>query len=92
MGNYCGGFSCGWGFDTARPFPCLNADPPSGESVVLSTGSMKSTGSGQPVSDSSVFQGGDSVAHHRSLHDQPKEVDVRKKSTPLFFFVFFSTS
>lgn len=57
--DYSGGFLCRRGVITARRLPCLNAAPPSGESVILpvkvtpkthnsQTGSRKSTGSGQP--------------------------------------------
>lgn len=97
--DYSGGFLCCRGL--SLPFPCLNAAPPSGESLVLpvkvtpkthnaQTGSMKSTGSGQPVSDRSVLQGRDSVAHHWSHHDQQKEVDKEKVNSCVF--CLFSTS
>lgn len=42
------------------------------------------------VSDRSVLQGRDSVAHHWSHRDQQKEVDVREESHLLCFFLSFS--
>lgn len=72
---------------TALRLPCLNAAPPSGESVVLpvkvTPKNTQLTDRKQEVyrrrsavSDRSVLQGRDSVAHHWSHHDQQ-----RKKQT-----------
>lgn len=81
--------------------PCLNAAPPRGESVVLpvkvtpkthdsQSGGRESPGGGRLSGIGQSSRGRDSVAHHWSHHDQQK--DARKKSTHVFFFVFFSTS
>lgn len=73
--HYCGGFSCRRGLSLPALSRALTQLLLGGESVVLpvkvipkthnsQTGSRKCTGSWSAVSDRSVLQGRDSVAHH----------------------------